>query len=275
MTIPSTGTITKADIAAEVGSPFTIPSTPIRNLVGKPSGSIVAPTDFYGQTGGGYCTVSDISAFADTVAGTATMAGVAFGGVAWNRYIVCTVVWSCTVNDISTTILSASIGGVSAAALVQNANNGTSAFTNYGCAIIRAQVPTGTTGTVVVSFSNGTARRCYISAYRVTGWQTGVANTATAYDESVGAGSVNAASSVSVAANSAVFVVGIHSSAGTLLGLTFTGATERADSVGAFQDRIGHAMSFPIGAGARTVGVAASSDVTNRIRMCAAAFQLF
>jgi hypothetical protein len=281
MTIPSSGTITSADVAAEIGYPIVIPDTETRNLTGRSSGSITWPDDFYGQTGGGDCSLTDISAFDDTSAGTATITAVQFGATAWNRYIVCPVLWSCTLNDVSTTILSATIGGASAIALVQNANNGTSAFTNYGVAIIRALVPTGSSGTVVINFSNGTVRRCYISAYRVTGWASGTAfDTATGYDESLlgpGASKPSAQSTCSVPSNGALFVVGQYScGTDTSSGLTFTGATERADSNGAFDDRLGHAFNFPLSSQTnRPVGVAATSFIdSSRARMCAASFQL-
>lgn len=52
MTLPSSGTITLADIATElsVSLPIDLNDSNVRALAGVPSGSIVMPTDFYGKS---------------------------------------------------------------------------------------------------------------------------------------------------------------------------------------------------------------------------------
>lgn len=52
MTLPSSGSITLAQIAAELGQPLPIDlnSPSVRALAGKPTGLVTMPTDFYGKT---------------------------------------------------------------------------------------------------------------------------------------------------------------------------------------------------------------------------------
>ena len=52
MTLPSSGSITLAQVAAELGQslPIDLNSAPVRALAGKPTGSVVMPTDFYGKS---------------------------------------------------------------------------------------------------------------------------------------------------------------------------------------------------------------------------------
>ncbi|TPN11729.1 hypothetical protein [Mesorhizobium sp. B2-1-2] len=52
MTLPSSGSITIAQILNEIGDsyPVTIPNANWRTLAGKPTGSLVIPTDFYGKS---------------------------------------------------------------------------------------------------------------------------------------------------------------------------------------------------------------------------------
>jgi hypothetical protein len=52
MTLPSSGTITMAMVATEIGIslPLEMTDSRIRTLTGKASGSIVMPTDFYGKS---------------------------------------------------------------------------------------------------------------------------------------------------------------------------------------------------------------------------------
>lgn len=51
MPLPTSGSITIAQIASEMGAslPLDITSTTVRNFVGKPTGNVVIPNDFYGK----------------------------------------------------------------------------------------------------------------------------------------------------------------------------------------------------------------------------------
>lgn len=55
MTLPASGSISTAQIQAEVGDAgsITIPDANTRTLTGKSTGAIILPTDFYGKTFGG------------------------------------------------------------------------------------------------------------------------------------------------------------------------------------------------------------------------------
>lgn len=55
MTLPSSGSISTAQIQAEIGDTgtITIPDANTRTLTGKSTGALVIPTDFYGKTWGG------------------------------------------------------------------------------------------------------------------------------------------------------------------------------------------------------------------------------
>lgn len=55
MTLPASGSISSAQIRAEIGGsgPVTIPSAEVRTLTGVASGPIVLPNNFWGKSGGG------------------------------------------------------------------------------------------------------------------------------------------------------------------------------------------------------------------------------
>lgn len=277
MTLPSSGSITGAMIRTELGLgagvDFTIPNAAIRNLVGKPAGSIIIPTDFYGQTAGGHCAYQN-TVSATTVSGTATVTGLNFGATAWNRRIFAAIQWACT-SEVTTRILtSASIGGIIATRHVQTNAGGGSTSTNYGCAIISAVVPTGASGTVVAVFDDTTNTKVHVSTYRVTGLVSDTAHDiAAAFDEDLS----NAVPSTTIAVPSSglLFLSSIFSCVDPIAGIAFTGATERQDAAGVDQDRYGTAMSFALSnEAARTVSADASSTATIRGRLAAASFQL-
>lgn len=62
MTLPSSGTMTSAQLAQELygssGASVTVPDADTRALAGKPSGAVVFPTDFYGKSKGTVGTVT-------------------------------------------------------------------------------------------------------------------------------------------------------------------------------------------------------------------------
>jgi hypothetical protein len=283
VTLQSSGSISAGDVNVELGraaaAPFSMDGAAERALAVKPSG-VYSMSDFYGKGSApappsGTAALTDTAA-ANTVAGTATFAGVSIGVAHASRYVFLAVRWSCTTDAIDTAITAATVNGVSAVAVVQNIQNGTSTLSNYGCAILRVAVPTGTSVTVTISFANGTVRRCYIAAFRVLGLISTVAtDTASAFDETVGAGTASAQSTINVAANGIVFLASV-ASAGTSVGaITPTGPTEREDIAGTADDRLGAAMSFGLSLTNNwPVGAASAVNPTGRIRVCAASFRL-
>lgn len=52
MTLPSSGAISMAMVAAEIGTvlPLSMTDSRVRQLIGKPTGPVVLPTDFYGKS---------------------------------------------------------------------------------------------------------------------------------------------------------------------------------------------------------------------------------
>lgn len=55
MTLPTSGSISMSQIAAELGlaMPISLTDTAVRTLAGKPTGAVSMPTDFYGKSNGG------------------------------------------------------------------------------------------------------------------------------------------------------------------------------------------------------------------------------
>lgn len=94
---------------------------------------------------------------ASTVAGTThTFTGVDFGAADSAREVFILVM-----NGTARTVSSATIGGVAATVDANESVGGT-----FCQAMIYANVPSGTTGTVVINF-NASAGNCYIAPYRV------------------------------------------------------------------------------------------------------------
>lgn len=128
---------------------------------------------------------------------TYNFSGRSFGAAANDRYIVVSVH-----GDVGPqTPVSATIGGVAA----------TLVYSTPGLGIFIAYLPTGTTGTVSVTFT-GSVSRCGFSVWRVTGlWRGGVERVAS------GSGTgVTASVAVSYPAKSVIIAAAtFHNSAGT------------------------------------------------------------
>lgn len=278
MTLPSSGSITVAQIATEVGGfPFSIPSTPIRDLTGRPSGPITAPNDFYGQTGGGI--VTELGTFsANTVAAVATFAGCGIGNSAWNRRVFALVHWACNTSAVETTISSATIGGVAASLHINYGEGGSSAFSNYGCAIISATVPTGTTATIVVNLTSGAAHSVYISVYRVTGLVSTIATDAVAaFDDGAatfGGGTLSAtASNVLFPVNGVGFFAATASSDGVFGNFSSTTITELQEQDMTLGGHLINGMRRLSGAPTNfNVTVSGTVTVRGRLRLVTATF---
>ena len=111
---------------------------------------------------------------ASTSAGSSqSFAGESLGVAASTREIFVAVSWTAGVT--TRTVSSATIGGIAATVRVQDGlSDGSS--NSVGAAIISAAVPTGTTGTIAITFS-GSVNECAIGKYRVLN-RTSIFNTA-------------------------------------------------------------------------------------------------
>ena len=161
MTLPSSGGLSIGQILAEIGDsyPVTIPNANWRTLAGKPSGSLVIPTDFYGKSWRSASLVYTSSSASETAQYGADVVG---GG----RWIAVIAVGG---NSSSAYNLSATISGV-AGTVIETHSSGDGSGNATGTAIIVGQ-PTGTSGTVTVSGT--TTMRFYV--VRVTGYNLGTA----------------------------------------------------------------------------------------------------
>lgn len=280
MTLASSGTITSTQIRTELGLAggvnLVVPNSVTRNLTGRLSGSIVWPNDFWGQTKDGYGEVSDASSIVNTISGVATHAAIPYGATAWNRKIVQLVWWACTTSAVETTISSATIGGIAAAVHVQTGEGGSSASTNYGCAIISATVPAGATGSTVLTFSNATVRRTYLRTYRVTGSNAGPTDVGSGFDEHLFApSSVSVAYAMTKPANCLMLTAAIISSAGALGGMTCSGNSEEQEFADAtFDTRYVAAQNTGLAAGGTTVTISGTAADASRLRSVTAAWAL-
>lgn len=109
--------------------------------------------------GGGVANILFAGSAGDAADATVyTIAGVAIGTAAGNRYVICGIVGTGT---SATTLSSATIGGVSATIIAQASNS------TVTTALVIALVPTGTTATVVATFSGGKAR-CNVITWAAT-----------------------------------------------------------------------------------------------------------
>lgn len=182
MTLPSSGPITIGQILAEIGDsyPVTIPNANWRTLANKPSGSLVIPNDFWGKT----WPVKLVASSVDTTdrSGSYTFAGLNFGDDFTGRTLVALVHLAAggnvTLDQTPATIGGTTTSGGDAGDLGQG---GTPVGAAGGG--VWAAKPSGTSGSVVVNFSGGSASACAVYLFAVTD----VAS-ATPHAFSVGAG---------------------------------------------------------------------------------------
>jgi hypothetical protein len=117
----------------------------------------------------GVAEVSSVSEAGDATDLTAyTFSSMALGAAASDRKIVVVVGAVGTVGG-ALTVSSMTVGGVTADPVIALGNTGD---TNYHCAMLQADVPTGTTGDVVVTWSK-TVQGCAAVVHRVVGAGTG------------------------------------------------------------------------------------------------------
>jgi hypothetical protein len=189
---------------------------------------------------------------------TVTFAGVSLGAAASNRKIV--VAWGGGGNY---TLSSATIGGVSASAIVSDAQS-----TNLRVGIIIADVPTGTTGDVVLNFSSAAVSRPTIAVYRVVDLASSTAH-ATASDTTASSGVVS--TTINVPANG--FVI---ASSYDLDGASATwgaGMTEDSDQfVGSQSVHSAASDTVTTAESGKTVSCTSSNGSATRIAVVAASW---
>jgi hypothetical protein len=259
MTLPSSGGITIAQILAEIGDsfPVTIPNANWRTLAGKPTGSLVIPTDFYGKS---WRSVTQTDS--RTTAAT-SFSTVSFGEDDTRRRIV-VLVWHGDTNSNPGTIPTATIGGVAATRIAaESTGDDTSGSDATGCAIFIAN-PTGTTGTVSVSW---TAHNVTIVVLRLVGYSA----TPTASGAEANGGSDGHFPLSSAANGCIIAAAGQGQGAGT--NMVWTNITERGDeNVGGGNNRRTWAWDTGISAGTITPTVTPWASAQGSNAMVAVTF---
>ena len=188
-------------------------------------------------------------------AATYNFSSVSFGVPSASRQII---VGTCGVIGSGQTISSVTIGGVSATQVVQASNGG------QPCGLFIANVPTGTSGTVSVTFST-TMGRAHIGVWRMV-----AANSAAAEDTiSLGLGSSGSQSgTIDVSANGVIIAYGIGNNTGNH---GWTGVNEDFDttveslhavsgaSIQLGSAEIGRTITADPGSGSSVYGLVAAS----------------
>lgn len=159
MTLPASGALTFAQIAAEAGTafPLSVPNATWRTLAGVPAGALVFPTHFHGKSSFEFLGLAG-------AAGQA-IGGLNFGGAGPTRTVFAAIHYEGSAGSVPT-FTSVTIGGVAAAIMVGNANRNTATSAIVGSAIAFATVPSGTSGTISFTVSTGSVSACAIGTYR-------------------------------------------------------------------------------------------------------------
>lgn len=217
MTLQSSGAITMTEIDAEFGLGTNLNA--YRGVTywmddgssGTFSAGAISMSDFYSTR------VNEPLDYSYLGEITATSGSISFGAASASRVIALSV---CATWGSSLTINSATIGGVSATVACQVSKGGNSV--NPTSAIVYANVPTGASGTVSLTFSNSPST-VRIRCYRIVGVATTPANTKT---DSTGADSLSLA-----VPSSTGFVIGSSTQVNSG-SQTWTGLTERTEYAG-------------------------------------------
>lgn len=239
MTLPSSFPLSASQINVELGrapgAAFSITGSAERGLAGVLSGNI-AFSDFLGKSAS---TPSSVT-FIETNGGTGTITGVNFGAAAADRIIVLAVHWIYA-DGVHHTITGATIGGVSATVDIQIGHTGGS--TGLGSAIVHAVVPTGTSGSVAISFSLSTTYSIGVYSLRGMGSATPTDTKSTQSTGSTGDLTVN----LSVASGGVMIAAHTISTGGTP-GVDWSGITGRYELT-----RVAGAMSANQSAGTKVI----------------------
>jgi len=163
MTLPVSGAISMSQVNTELNlaatTPISLNQASVRTLFNKPSG-IISMSDGHGKSN--FTAAYLQSASINSQQSSYTFAAQNLGAAASSRMIVVAVMSTTTVSAVS----SCTIGGVTATKLKEQVaalSNHYQLATIYG-----AMVPNGTTGDVVVGFSQNQFS-CAVSVYRLTG----------------------------------------------------------------------------------------------------------
>jgi hypothetical protein len=156
----------------------------------------------------------------DYGSGTTISNSINFGSEGASRVIVCAVHWA--EGGFHRSLSSATIGGVSATIHVQKGHSG--GATGLGAAIISAAVPSGTSGSVSVTFSSSITD-CLVAAYRVNSMSI----SATGSDE---AQATTQQLSVTIATPADGIIIAAYTGSTNTVGtgVSWTGVTEQYDT---------------------------------------------
>lgn len=248
MTLPAAGTLTIAQINAELDSTgsVTIPNNDWLTLAGKAAGSsIVIPTDYYSKVKGAFTDAVQ----GNTAAGSASMAGAVLGAVGPSRRIICAVGWE-GATATAALMSSATIGGVAATIHTHISN---AASTNAGSGIISAIVPAGTTGTIVINLNQADARIVRCGVYRYIG-PSGATDTISVTAD-LPPGSQTLSTAITIAPGSILVVSGVTSVNPPVGNITFTGVTELDENTVGPNCRMGSGMLHHLGSQARIIRI--------------------
>lgn len=185
---------------------------------------------------------------------TYSFTSLALGTAAPHRRIV-VAVSGITTPSGAFSIVSATIGGVSATTVATRL----SALDRLGVALIIADVPTGATGDVNVTFNTGMAR-AQVAVWAVYGLASATALATT------GSAASPASLNINVAANNILIAAAITNASSTC---TWTGVTENYDAVSDAQLYSGGSYAATASESPRTVTATYSAPDTNRAGVAA------
>lgn len=252
MTLQSSGAISLANVQTEFGgsNPISI-SEYYGDAYGVPSSGTISLSNFYGTSLPISISNTANSSQGGSLANPYTFSGMSFGATATGRRILVTITGEDASVGGTQSISSVTIGGITATQLVAIADTGFSNGAN--AAIYMASVPSGTSGTVVVTFT-GNMWTCAISVYRIL-YASGTANNT---DSGVGS---TVYSDVSTQAANAATVACCIFTGSNLSGsnISWSNITERYESQpGNVARRQGSAMSTTGAASSPTISATCS-----------------
>jgi hypothetical protein len=181
MTLPSSFPLSASQINVELrrapGAAFDIQGSAERALAEVPSGAI-SMSDFLGKQFFDFSAQGQFSASLSS--STTTVTNVAFGAANASRKVFVAINAEGG-SSTGKTVNAVTIGGIAATIHVQSGDHNTGTNSTYRQAIASADVPTGTSGDVVITWSSGwTSGNCYVNSVRAKGLVGGITDTMTA-----------------------------------------------------------------------------------------------